>query len=150
METVGQIFQKRNETTISSTTENKIQKYFNQPKIHFVGFWYYNNIPHHNDSFIQLKVCQSSSKPNNKDVLDKLKRIQEVAGVKQYIGYSKCRLCHKNNYANEYFIDYFVFPRGYLHYLEHHNVQIEPEFEEFIINFNFNKEHNTTFQYSYL
>lgn len=125
-------------------------------KIRYVGFWFKNNTPHPYPSssssdldLLPLKVVKSSNQPNDPHLIEKLKEIQKIAGVRKYIGFSPCRLCNQQNYANEYFIDSFVFPRGYLHYLEDHHVPFDPYFQIFVQNFSFDQKHDTKFSYQY-
>lgn len=55
----------------------------------------------------------------------------------QYMGYSECRLCHKPNGSKEYYIinenKKYIFPEGYLHYIEEHNIIPSNEFVNLLI-----------------
>ncbi len=120
--------------------------------IKYIGFFHPNNNVNINHPILPLKLCKSSpiKNINSKDILDKLKLIQKkYAGIKHKIGFSICRICYNNNKCNEFYLDYFVWPAGYIHYLEDHNVLIDPLFENYIKNFDFNGQHFRDFDYTY-
>ncbi len=71
------------------------------------------------------------------------------AAIKNKIGFSIYRICYNNNKCNEFYLDYFVWPAGYIYYLEDHNVLIDPLFENYIKNFDFNGQHFRDFDYTY-
>ena len=129
--------------------------------IHYFGFWLYNNIEKCNekwkempfDNYKKINMQNALTYPRienkNIELLAKLKQIQKIANKKFSLGFSKCRVCNINNGHCEYSIDFFVWPEGYIHYLEEHNFEIPTEFSKFIMNFDFNIEHNITFLYDY-
>lgn len=49
------------------------------------------------------------------------------------MGGSKCRLCGAANENSEYYLDGFVWPQGYLHYLKDHNVNCDIVFKKYLI-----------------
>ena len=82
---------------------------------------------------------------DQKDIIKKIEKIQKVAHEKHYRGYSECRVCwYERNGSKEYFIDYFVWPEGYIHYLKDHNVAVDKEFGEYVDKFDFKKKHNVS------
>ena len=84
------------------------------------------------------------------NIINKIKKIQEIANKTHYRGFSYCRLCNKtNNGAIEYAIDNFVWPEGYLHYVKEHNVAVDKEFAEYVNKFDSSKNHVVSFPYSY-
>lgn len=56
-----------------------------------------------------------------------------------YLGYSECRICHKDNGDIEYKFDEWTWPNGYLHYLTEHNIAIHHNFAEYIKTIDYDK-----------
>lgn len=57
--------------------------------------------------------------------------------VEQYYGCGDtCRICDDENGCNEYSIDGFVWPSGYLQYLRDHNVECDKEFKSYLLTSN--------------
>ncbi len=52
--------------------------------------------------------------------------------VKCYKGTSRCRLCGDRNGSREYVLNGYVWPSGYLHYLEKHDIEPDKGFVNFI------------------
>lgn len=52
----------------------------------------------------------------------------------QYMGYSNCRICNKNNGDSTYTIGGWKFPDGIFHYVVDHHIEIPIKFQEMIIN----------------
>ncbi len=120
--------------------------------IKYIGFFYPHNNINTNHPVLPLKLCKQSpiKNVNSKDLLEKIKLIQKkYAGIKYKIGFSTCRICNNNNKCNEFYLDYFVWPAGYIHYLEDHNVEIDDSFKEYIEKFDFNTKHFRDFDYQY-
>jgi hypothetical protein len=61
-----------------------------------------------------------------------LLRKQDRASVVSYRGFSMCRLCGKGNGSQEYTLNGWVWPSGYLHYINFHNVRPSKEFRAFV------------------
>ena len=100
----------------------------------FVGFWAGDASP-----FTTLPVERFSAK-THPQCLTKLREAEAVArtlgGVLGYDGSSTCRLCGlRNNGSEEFYLDGFVWPEGYGHYLEQHNVAIDPAFGKYLLDF---------------
>ena len=97
--------------------------------LHKVGF--------HMDPYLK-------GKKTKKEVIDKLKNIISHSGVRPRIGRNECVICFQKLPINDYFIDGIVFKKGYMHYLEEHDYPINPSFKKFILEFDFQKQHNTS------
>jgi hypothetical protein len=52
--------------------------------------------------------------------------------ITAYKGISHCRICRLMNGSTEFSLKNFVWPQGYLHYLQKHNVKPDDEFVKFI------------------
>ena len=78
--------------------------------------------------------------PNTIDIsikqqfIEKLKKIQLHAHEVAYMGSSKCRLCDICNGSTEFNHKGWIWPIGYLHYIETHNVSPSKDFINFVIN----------------
>jgi hypothetical protein len=57
--------------------------------------------------------------------------------VRHYKGWSTCRICEQDNGSTEYVLEFmhskWVWPVGFLHYVERHNVRPSQAFQEFIM-----------------
>jgi hypothetical protein len=65
--------------------------------------------------------------------ITKIKQLEKRASIREYYGSSICRICHCENGCEEYTLGNYCWPSGYVHYLEKHNVAIDPDFQLFII-----------------
>lgn len=71
---------------------------------------------------------------NNKNLYPKsLFPTEEDYFIREYHGYSKCRLCGCRNGCKEFIIDEFMWPEGFRHYIQAHNVRPTQEFIDFIL-----------------
>lgn len=60
---------------------------------------------------------------------------EPLGEVRQYKGFSICRLCGCDVGAKEFTLGEFTWPEGYLHYMqEPHFVRPDPQFEQFVKN----------------
>lgn len=88
-----------------------------------IGYWYSNREPH-------LPKAQDAvgewSIPDLKPVVINYLKSQPV--VKHYDGWSNCRFCHRTNGATCLSDGVYIWPEGYAHYLEKHNVVPPQEF----------------------
>lgn len=50
-----------------------------------------------------------------------------------YMGSSRCRICDKQNGSREYHIHGWIWPEGFRHYVEVHNVKPSDDFIKFIM-----------------
>lgn len=58
----------------------------------------------------------------------------EASGVgMDYMGYSQCRLCGRNNGTSEFIVDGWTWPDGLRHYIAEHGVRPSPQFEAFVL-----------------
>jgi len=90
-----------------------------------------------NEEFLQnLERVIIISAQRREVVLEKKRNI--VVQFVDYMGYSNCRLCQKENGSGEYIIVHdgvkYRFPEGIVHYYKEHRVQPSHEFQELIMN----------------
>lgn len=101
----------------------------------FVGFWKDLEDPSM-DIFSKIKLKdipeKNLDKNHNKNIVEKIYKLQKIANVEEYFGCSYCRICNKSNGGKEYSYDKYVWPEGYIHYLSDHNIKIDQDFENFI------------------
>ena len=110
--------------------------------VKFVGFW------KGCDKWTQMPVANSST-TDQREIISKIKLVQKFAKKTSYRGLSPCRICHDYNGSEEYAIDGFVWPSGYIHYLKKHNVAIDEEFSSYVCDFDRTTEHDISFEYKY-
>ena len=65
-------------------------------------------------------------------VLSCLKRAEDGAVVRRYLGGSPCRLCNKHTGGAEFYLADWIWPEGLRHYLTEHNVHPSREFLAFL------------------
>lgn len=51
-----------------------------------------------------------------------LRRVQDKLAIESCVGAGRCRLCGKNLGKEEVWCDEYIWPRGWLHYFEHHRM----------------------------
>lgn len=106
-------------------------------KIH-VGFW------GHAPGSVMAKLDPKNTYPmpeprpgpwrGQRDFLAALTLVEQKAEVTYYKGSSFCRCCaNRGNGSREYSKAQFVWPEGYRHYVEEHNVKPPQEFIDFIM-----------------
>ena len=83
-------------------------------------------------------------KKTSHEILKKYKQIINYSSVFPHVGRNECSICFKKLPINDYYIDGVVFKKSYLHYLEEHDYPINPSFKKFILEFDFQKQHNTS------
>lgn len=71
--------------------------------------------------------------PNQAQFLVKLDELETVASAIDYMGYSFCRLCGRENGASEFIAGGFVWPEGLRHYVADHGVRPSRDFELFVL-----------------
>jgi len=92
------------------------------------------HIGHWNDNrnnYPQFPMPVVGKQRDSSENIAKVKRLLEKAEQVQYRGPSLCRCCDKFNGSVEYRYNagkdtVYVIPQGYIHYLEEHNVQVDP------------------------
>lgn len=67
------------------------------------------------------------------EFLDALEKLEAKANVAHYRGWSTCRLCKCVNGSTEFSARGWVWPEGYRHYVEVHNVRPSLAFQEMVI-----------------
>jgi len=97
-----------------------------------VGFWNDNK-----NGYPQYPMPEAREKPwkGKRDFVAALTQLQEKGGIKResYRGWSDCRCCGKMNGNKEYTKDGWLWPEGFLHYVEEHNVKPPQDFIDFIM-----------------
>ncbi len=78
------------------------------------------------------KACQRPHK-DQAVFLEALSSVEFVAHESAYRGWSVCRVCRKPNGNEEFKLVGWVWPQGYRHYIEEHNVRPSPEFKQFVM-----------------
>jgi hypothetical protein len=106
------------------------------------GFWYSKNEPN-----LPMPLHSDKEWEGKKKFLNKLKLVQERIRQQFYKGSSVCRICNERNGFGEYrFKDrYFdvVWPEGFIHYIEKHNISPSHNFAVFIANFPVDQKETT-------
>lgn len=87
-------------------------------KIH-EGFWNDTHRPN----------VRSAAWPGKDDFLRILRDVEDAALVRTYRGTSTCRVCHKVNGSREFETSGAVWPSGFRHYIEAHNVEPSEAFK---------------------
>lgn len=64
--------------------------------------------------------------------LKNLYKVQDTMEPKGYRGWSNCRICGMKNGSQEYEDDNWIWPAGYAHYIELHNVKPTEDFAQYI------------------
>lgn len=65
-------------------------------------------------------------------ILHALDKKEKSARVMRYRGWSTCRLCGCGNGSNAYLFGGWLWPSGFRHYLEEHNVKPSQDFIDFL------------------
>jgi len=68
-----------------------------------------------------------------KEFLGKLEDLEVTSFHMDFMGYSRCRLCGRDNGASEFKASGWIWPEGYRHYIADHGVRPSVGFEEFIL-----------------
>jgi hypothetical protein len=79
---------------------------------------------------------ENSATTNQKELIEKIRRVEKFSQKVSYLGASPCRLCDQPNGSREYTYNGFCWPEGYTHYLETHNVACHSGFATMIMNAN--------------
>ena len=66
-------------------------------------------------------------------LIEKLRRVEKRASVLACFGASWCRVCGLVNGSLEYAMDGWTWPQGFGHYIEHHHIEVDPQFRAWII-----------------
>jgi len=92
------------------------------------GYWYSKH-----ESKYPMPVANTIDMSIKDSFIAKLKSIEEVAHQVHYRGFSGCRICNCLNGTFEYEYKNWVWPVGYMHYIQDHNVAPSKEFYEFVM-----------------
>lgn len=86
------------------------------------GFWSEANIP----------VPNALPWEGQAEFLRALDAVEDAATVVSYRGWSNCRVCCRENGSREFCTGRAVWPSGFRHYVEAHNVRPSKEFQDYI------------------
>ena len=67
------------------------------------------------------------------DFIARLLKIQSYAHKTYFRGFSSCRICKKINGSIEYEYKGHIWPEGYLHYIEEHNIEPTEDVKTWVI-----------------
>lgn len=100
-----------------------------------VGFWRYDAFdPSVQEYPFPMENSSKLTGEEKRDMLRKYDRVVSLSKSVGYMGFSLCRICDCHNGSEEYTYKCgdkeFIFPEGYKHYLDVHNVQIDEDFYE--------------------
>lgn len=94
-----------------------------------VGFWKSSNEPE-----LPMPVGHVESFDKKNEFLSRLASIEKYKAKEvRYRGFSICRICNCSNGISEYSFGGFVWPSGYSHYIEKHNVVPDKVFFDFVM-----------------
>lgn len=107
---------------------------FSTPRI--IGYWNDKDDPKYNA--YPTPISNTNPLPTIQKFSTNLRLIQNNETntrvmSKAYRCLSTCVLCGKTNGCVEYTTDRFIWPSQYLHYIEDHNVDPDPEFYFFVM-----------------
>lgn len=113
-----------------------------EPKIVYIGYWKYTKFHLENTPQIERNGQELTWPVENSATVDQSKIITKLKGAMKsghmlgYRGWSNCRICKKNNGTKELQIQkdniQYRIPVGYVHYLEDHNVAVDPLLEKIL------------------
>lgn len=89
------------------------------------GFWGLDNRP----------VPNAEPWPGQREFLDALWKVEQVAKMVSYRGWSNCLVCGCANGSMEFSTDRAVWPSGFKHYIDDHNVRPSQEFIDYVLNY---------------
>ena len=92
------------------------------------GYWWSRYEPQY-----LMPICHDIPWEGQEDFLHALRRRQKAAAKVQYRGWSTCRICKCTNGSTEYKSGGWIWPEGYIHYIEEHNVKPSSEFYKFVM-----------------
>lgn len=95
-----------------------------------------------------IENSSNKTREETEEWLERLKQLEEYTDHEVYLGYSYCRLCYKHkdvefeNGSVEYYeLSWteppfmYIWPEGYKHYVDKHNIEIPEDFWEFVWNY---------------
>ena len=94
-----------------------------------IGFWKSSSEPE-----LPMPVSNTESFNKKDEFLARLASIEKNKSTeRKYRGFSVCRICNCSNGISEYSFGGFVWPSGYSHYIEKHNVIPDKVFFDFVM-----------------
>jgi len=123
LKTYEEILEEIKTKPILSKSSDKIKK---------IGFWSIDPFNFTSDLPFPIQNTSNLNSTQKTFILDQFKKVESKSKSEFYLGFSICRICEKPNGNIEYTYNNgtkdFIFPQGYKHYLEDHDVEIDPEF----------------------
>lgn len=113
-------------------------------RMQYVGFW--GDTEGESAIGFPWPTIRPRSYPPDLALVERLKRVQKVVRVRQYKGWSDCRLCKQMNGSREYYTDSYTWPEGYAHYIQEHNIEVPPKFVDYIKKFPLETEYKASVQ----
>ena len=92
------------------------------------GFWWSEY-----ESAFPKPIEHPVPEADKEEFLTALVKKEKIAHVTYYKGYSHCRICECRNGTTEFRSGSWIWPEGYEHYIEKHNVHPSAEFKQFIL-----------------
>jgi hypothetical protein len=96
------------------------------PKVE--GYWYSKSSPEY-----PKPVAIETAWEGKEEFLQKLNRKEKSASRQQFKGISTCRICKCANGSVEYSNSKFIWPEGYRHYIESHNIKPSDDFFNYVM-----------------
>jgi hypothetical protein len=100
-----------------------------------VGFWSGNGDDNHEYPDVDESINETKIEDK---FLDQLKLVEKYSYRQVYMGYSECRVCDKEDNGDSDFTTHdmsFIFPDGYRHYIEEHNIHPPENFYDYVMKF---------------
>ena len=110
------------------------------PNETYIGYWARKDDRNHlaevyNGQVLTLPV-ENSATEDQTNIIARLRYAYASGHMVGYRGWSICRICDKHNGTQELEIIVgrmkYGIPEGYIHYLEDHNVAVDPKLKEII------------------
>lgn len=92
------------------------------------GFWYSKQEP-----LLPMPVQSDTAWEGKEAFLIALVELELGSNQQHYKGISACRICSRGNGDGEFEADGWVWPSGYSHYIQAHNVRPSLAFQEFVL-----------------
>lgn len=93
-----------------------------------IGYWWSKEEPHF--PLPKHFITHSWNAKERSLVINYLKQAEFYEG---WMGESDCRICHSSNGATDLSDGTYVFPEGFVHYIEAHGVKPDQEFIDYVI-----------------
>lgn len=93
-----------------------------------VGFWFCPEQPYLPQPKKLIDIYWNAEE--KKKVIDHLKNGKVI---ESYKGWSECRICNCHNGCQDMTDDVYLWPEGFLHYLEVHSVKPDQKFIDYVL-----------------